>query len=498
MHEVELVEQGPGGRPADASGARATDDRAGADGPAPDHAEEHAAHSAPGAPDRSRDGARAGASFVRRHRVRLVAAGLVVAAALAVGTVRDARADRARVAALAVAPAVLDPTGPRDGAGLERWRRPVLDGLVAGAGLVVTAGVTGAGSGGVAAYDAVTGAPLWEAEVASVGPQGDLTCVLTAGAEGAGEGATAGADPVDASGAPGAGASVACVAVPAVGKEAWGGLGRRGQVRLVVLDAATGALVRDDPADRTDLGLTALGPDLVLTRTVPGGAVRVTRQAARTGAERWTSEVDARAPDARGPQPPVTRVERGLLVVDGGAVRVLDDGGAPVGTWPSGVDRPDVPVVLRGDDGSVPDLGLVARPADDGVDLRADAGAARWSARTAAGSVLVVQGRVVTSDGTGALTARDAGSGEVLWSADPTTWTGVRASTVLGAVQTDGEHLLVPLLPADGSPVLVAVGPVDGRAAWTAPLPPDVRAVERAGRRLLGRTATEVVALGQD
>ncbi|WP_258723679.1 PQQ-binding-like beta-propeller repeat protein [Cellulomonas sp. NS3] len=509
MHEVELVESSPGARRDDAAGARTSADRAGADDggrPGVDHAGgdpaggDRTAHAA-GAPGRPRDGARPGTAFVRRHRVRLVAAGLVVAAALAVGTVRDARADRARAAELAVAPAVLDATGSADGAGLERWRRPALDGLVAGDGLVATAGVTGAGVGGVAAYDATTGAALWDAEVDSVGPQGELTCVLTAGAgrEVAGDDGTATAgDAAGGRGAPGEGSSVACVAVPAVGKEAWGGLGRRGDVRVVVLDAATGTLVRDDPADRSDVGLTALGPDLVLTRTVPGGGVRVTREVARTGADVWTADVDARAPDARGPQPAVTRVERGLLVVDGGAVRVLDGDGDPVGTWPAGVARPDVPVALTGDDGSVPDLGLVARPAGDGVDLRAAAGTARWSAGTAADSALVVQGRVVTSDATGTLTARDAGSGGVLWSADATRWTGVRASTALGAVQTDGEHLLVPLLLADGSPVLVAVGAVDGRAAWTAPLPPDVRSVERSGRRLLGRTATEVVALGQD
>lgn len=513
MHEVELVESSPGARREDAAGARTSGHRAGVhdgghqagDRTGGDHAGADPAggdHTAPaaGAPDRSRGGARTGTAFVRRHRVRLAAAGVVVAAALAVGTVRDARADRARDAALAVAPAVLDVIGSTDAAGLERWRRPMLDGLVAGDGLVVTAGVTGAGVGGVAAYDAATGAPLWDVAVDSVGPQGELTCVLTAGAGGevADDDGAVTAGGVGDRGAPGEGATVACVAVPAVGKEAWGGLGRRGDVRVVVLDAATGALVRDDPADRSDVGLTALGRDLVLTRTVPGGAVRVTREDARTGTEAWSSDVDARAPDARGPQPAVTRVEGGLLVVDGGAVRVLDGDGDPVGAWPAGVARPDAPVVLTGDDGSVPDLGLVARPADDGVDLRATAGTARWSARTAADSALVVQGRVVTSDAAGALTARDAGTGGVLWSADAARWTGVGASTALGAVQTDGEHVLVPLLLTDGTPVLVAVDPRDGRAAWTAPLPADVRSVERSGRRLLARTATEVVALGQD
>ncbi|MGW6129819.1 hypothetical protein ACWFNE_07315 [Cellulomonas sp. NPDC055163] len=511
MHAVELVESGPGA-PRDTAGARAREGTAGVDrgegtgagdgragGADARDAEARAvgdrtgdsrtrgrrtAEEPAGATDRPRGGARAGAAFVRRHRVRLVAAGLVVAAALAVGTVRDARADRARAAALAIAPAVLDAVRPAEGGGLERWRRPALDGLVAGEGLVVTTGVTGAGSGGVAAYDATTGAPLWDTVVDAVGPQGELTCALTTGDRVAAPGASAG--------------TVACVAVPAVGKEAWGGLGRRGEVRVVVLDAATGDLVRDDPADRSDVGLTALGPDLVLTRTVPGGAVRVTREDARTGTDAWTSDVDARALDARGPQPAVTRVERGLLVVDGGAVRVLDGDGDPADAWPAGAARPDVPVAPTGDDGSVPGLALVSRPAPDGTDVRAVAGPGRWSARTATDSVVLVDGRVVTSDATGALTARDARSGEVLWSADATEWLRARASTALGRVQTDGEHVLVPLLLADGTPVLVAVGPVDGRAAWTAALPPDVRSVERSGRRLLARTATEVVALGQD
>ncbi|GEA89265.1 hypothetical protein CCE01nite_32140 [Cellulomonas cellasea] len=547
MHEVELVERSD----ADRGDALAGD----AAGPGP-------GGSADRAPGGTRAGARAGGAFVRRHRVRrhrvrLVAAGLVVVAALAVGTVRDARADRARAAALALAPAVLDAVDPAGGSGLERWRRPLLDGLVTGDGLVVTFGVTAAGRGGVAAYDAATGEPRWDADVDAVGPQGELTCVLTSGGAGArlgdgGPGAAA-ADPVgraggDAGAGAGAGAggravggdaTVACVAVPAVGKEAWGGLGRRGDVRVVVLDAATGTLVRDDPADRSDVHLTALGPDLVVTRTVPGGAVRVTREDARSGAEAWTSDVDARAADARGPQQAVARVERGLLVVDAGAVRVLDADGDAVDAWPAGVARPDVPVVLAADDGSEPDLTLTARPegvggdpaeGDDGSSMtlragdagdagdagaeaadaraadagpeQADAGAEpvgeRWTARTPADSVLVVGGRVVTASATGALTARDAESGDVLWASDATTWSGSRASAGLGAVQTDGVHVLVPLVLADGSPVLVAVDPVDGRAAWTAVLPPDVRSVERAGRRLLGRTATEVVALGQD
>lgn len=504
MRAVELVEEPrtSGGPDApDGSGAPWTADRSGAAGQGPVRA-----------PSSVR-------ARMRRHRTRWVAAGLVVATALGVTAVRDARADRARADVLAVAPGVLDAVRPADGSTLERWRRPVLDELVAGAGLVVTSGVSDSGRGAVAAYAAAAGTPRWDVEVAGVGPRGEVSCVLAAAA-----------DARDPGTGPG-GATVACVAVPAVGKEAWGGLGRRGQVRLVVLDAATGALVRDEPADRSDLRLTALGSDLVLARTIPGGDVRVTRQDARTGKEAWTFEGDARAEDARGPQPAVTRVEHGLVVVDGGTVVVLDAYGHRVDAWPGGVGRPDVPVVRAADDGSVPDLALVARPASGadaggGVTLRAldlaerqgdvrgasDGGGEadtapdpvpaaepdRWATGAGAGPVLVLDGRVVTSDATGALTARDARDGDVAWSADATTWLGRRAAATLGDVQTDGVHLLVPLLLADGTPVLAAVDPVDGHAAWTAALPADVRSVERSGRRLLGRTATEVVGLGQD
>lgn len=474
---------------------------------------------APGAPgggadaEVGRDGG-AGARFVRRHRGRLLALALVLLTLLALGAVRDARADRARAAALAITPGVLDTVSPApDGGSLERWRRPALDEVVAGGDVVVTAGVDAQGRGAVTAYDATSGRERWGTTVPGVGPQGELTCVLTSDAARVTASAPASAPVSGRASVDGArGPVLACVAVPAVGKEAWGGLGRRGQVRLVVLDAATGAPVRDVPADRSDLHVAALGADLVLTRTVPGGLVRVTRHDARTGEERWRFEGEAREPVARGPQPAVTRVQHGLLLVDGGRLLVLDGDGRPVDAWPSGVERPDVLVVPSADDGSQAGLGLVARPvsgggAPGGVTLdavatgaRGDTGRPRWSAQVDATSVLVVDGRVVTTDETGTLTARDARGGDVLWSSGPRSWLGGGAAP-LGAPLTDGVHVLVPLAASRGAqdePVLVAVDRTDGRAVWTAPLPADVRGVERAGRRLLGRTATEVVALGQD
>lgn len=494
MSAVELVEAAAPGSPGAATGA--VTDGVG------------------GAPPAGAGGARS-ASAGRRRRPVLVAVGVVVVLSLAVTAVVERRREMARAAVLARAPGVVDEVrapGGADPGAIVRWRAPGRGAVLAVPGLLVTYGVgaTGEGrpadgtrdpvpvpGGAVTAYDDRSGVLRWDVAIDGIGASGELTCVATAPGR-----AAATADP-----GPASGAVVACVAVPAVGKEAWGGLGRRGVVRVVVLDGATGDTVRDVPADRSDVHVTTLGADLVLTRTLPDGRVRVTREDARTGAVAWTFEGVTRAPGDRGPRPPTSSVERGLVVVDGGALTVLDSTGVQVDTWPAAMAGTGARVALAADDGSVPGLAFVTeperrRPAPAAATLTAvdpRTGAARWGVEVTAEDVLTVAGSVVTADAQGRLSAWDAADGGALWERGPADWLGeTGTSTLRGHPATDGRHVLVPVATSDGRVVLVAVDPVDGRVVWQVALPSDVREVQTVGRRLVGIGAREVVALGQD
>lgn len=168
------------------------------------------------------------------------------------------------------------------------------------------------------------------------------------------------------------------------------------------------------------------------------------------------------------------------------------------------------PVVPTFDDGSLPDLLLVAAvvaPSDGGggttvlTGRDAETGDGRWTSEVVADyqfpGALVMRGKVFlqTTDG---LAAVDGRTGEKLWTAPSP------KSSMFGELMTDGHHLLVTLRNASDGRIgdLVALDPATGETDWRSRVPDGIESYYPVGGALLGvRTdafgnATEVVRFG--
>ena len=290
------------------------------------------------------------------------------------------------------------------------------------------------------------------------------------------------------------------------------------RARLVLIDAATGALVSDHPTSPTTTVAT-LGSDLVVASIDEQGRAVVRRTDPTAAAPRWTFTSERPAAAAAGTARAARNTSWISVSGDVVAVSVWDGVGSTGSThWlldgaghelelPAGsgdrvaidatssgrrvvamsttaadgfattitdlasghsVTTPTYPSDLSLDDGSLPDLVLTEPAARDrivAVDLAT--GRERWSARIGTdsrgiSSVIVIEGRVLAS-GADRLQCLDGATGDVLWSVP------VRPAEPSPLV-TDGRAVLLIEQSAAGGAELAAYDASDGRALWTTPV----------------------------
>lgn len=463
---------------------------------------------------------RAVVAFVVRRRWWVAAVATVAAVGVAVPPALAARAERAAIAALADVPGVALPVdadlGPlwstepvRDPASMLDDRQWLRDDVL----VTWTSAWDSGADQQLRGFDAADGTIRWERTVTSLPP-------------GVADGTVSASDPttcVAPRRAVGDGV-VACLTVAE-----WAPVTDTtsnvdpASLRLVVVDAATGAVLheQDEP---TSAQLTAVEGDLLVARTTGAGTATLVRLDPLDGRVRWRMDADPTA-DA-----PAGRAQAWAQVLDGtivfsylGTTRVLTPAGAPVhppvpGDWAvlaggrvlaltytgpgSGFvahdedGRPlatihDSSVLPSVDDGSVPDLMLAARSEEvAAVDLRD--GSTRWTvprgpANASVEEAVVVRGRVLLVD-PDTIRAVDGATGTLLWST-PT-------RTMLDrTVVVDGRHVLT-LEALEGEHVVVARDLADGATRWEAPVPDAVQRLGVVDGRLFGVTATTVIALG--
>ena len=415
-----------------------------------------AAHPAP---------ARAGGVAPRLRRVRRwwpvgAALALVVAAAAVVADRRDV----AHLAALADVPGIL---APLDGPVTELWRS---DGarysdLTEVGGRLLGVRDRPDGSVDITALDPRTGTVLWRA---AARPPGALdTWARCASPDEA--------LPTDQASPR---AVMVCVVVDEVGthENAAGFWPYAIRSRLLVLDAATGAVLSDEPA-APSTSVAAIGTDLVVSRVDPGGRAQVARTDARGTTDRWTFTSPGPVPEAASgrPEARVTVVD-GRVVVDAGSGWVLAGDGEVLDSWTT--DPPTDGVAARGDpaaatpdDGSLPGLTLTESPGGEPV----------------AGRVAVIDGRVIRAE-TDSLRSIDGRSGASVW----TTPVGRLVGSQLFS---DGRLALRTQGAPGRGVVLAAYGLDDGRLRWESDIADDLRLFSINGR-LYGRSGEGLVALG--
>ena len=492
---------------------------------APDAAASDALRGA-GAPRGAGSGAQESAARARRRLRRCwpVAAGLVLALTT-VAVVADHRAS-VRLAALAAVPGMLTPL---DGPVRELWRSEEgqFSDLAQVAGRLVGVEHRLDGAVDVVALDPSSGAVAWRVAAQPSGARDTLgECVWP-----------------DAPAAPGSRVLADCLlltgtalfasaagASPDVVEDA-------SAARLLVLDAAEGTVVSDDPVDPST-SIAALGTDVITCTVDADRHARVVRTDATGAVERWTFTSPAPVPlDRFGHADARVAVVDGLVVVSGVRGWVLSADGAVLRSWNSDPTRWDggrVAVINQGqllvergttaasgggstivdvatrssftedgyaigpvpNDGSLGNL-VLTQPAT-GTDLVAfegSSGARRWTSTDgvggdlALGALLVIDGRVVRAEGD-RLRAIDGRTGATIWA------TPVPRPS-LSSLFSDGQVVLrVQANPSEGL-VLVAYSLDDGSLAWRTHLPDDSTLTVVAGR-LYGSSAQGIVALGRD
>lgn len=541
MVEVELVDaDAPAARPWPQAGRRPA--AGGHAGPAGDDTRERAGTEGdarawdPGAGERDagepdegeRDGPVQDAAAPRRVRTRtVVAAGVVLVAALA-GTqaVLDAR-ERAEVARYAEVPGVL----PAFGDGLEVGWEPGLGDVLTmwtGAevgGLSLGARFEDSGAQTAVALDPATGDVRWSTPLQ--GPE-ELLVDAETRLQGIPCDASAGEEPV-----------LVCVVGsryvrPSVPPESYGGdtslpTPVPQDTELVVLDAATGDVVRREPAPpRT--GMVVVGGTVVTATAATDGSVEVGALDARAGDAGWRRVLPAGTAEREwtraGGVPYLVPAGDTVLVVLGTAAVRLGTDGTLVGTTPASPaelgavvepargDR----VVRRGfgvtggeavsllspdgtttelpegsllspavDDGSEPDvLLLTGAPDARGGLLGWDAatGTARWTVEDVLAADVVVLGAVAYVVGyDGSLRAVELDDGTTRWRTPPPAAQGTDADPATSpALLTDGRSLVV-VARRTGSSDVRAHALRDGRPTWAGTLPFGVDGIQPLGGR---------------
>ena len=463
----------------------------------------HAGGAAPGAP--SVPAGRA-ARLVRRWWWRVA---IAVAVVLAVTSVVADRLDAARLARLAGVEGVVAPVGgpPHAAWGTTAgvWSAPIET-----AGRLVFATPRSDRGTDVVALDAGTGTEDWRTPLDP--PAADTTASLTSTCVA-----------VSATGAPPR-PLVACLA----GLFLFSGSGAgtssvtTRSAHLELIDAASGAVVRDTPTTPTTV-IGAIGTDLVSVDISTDGHLRVERTAPLATTPRWTftSPTAWRAVDGA---VPAIDVEAGRIFVGGGTsgwavlssdgalVRAGDPAGRVAGftgrslfteSTPSAADaqRTDVLDLATGrsftvagalagpspDDRSLPDLVLTFTP-DDLVASDVSTGATRWSTPLrvngqgstflrGGGQVMVVDGHVVVDDAR-SLRMIDGRSGTVVWERR-------HATPVDRGTATDGTVVVTLTTESNSTATMTAYGMVDGIQHWSVSVPSLAQQLTTLGRSLV-------------
>jgi len=469
-----------------------------------------------GRPDDEVDGsAPVPVGWWRRYRWWL-ASGLVVLVGVA-PSVAHAVQERARLAQLAHVPGVV---APLDGPVHEQWSVDasfLVIGEVGGVLLGTQADEKGVTT--VRGIDARTGRALWSVPV-TVPNSTPGRCVLTGG-------------PVTGPGK----AVLACLVVHEVAPvSAPAGvrvMGQPLQVHLATLDPRIGALLGTFRADPVET-ITALGTDIVIAshQTGPtGGETTVRRWDPRTGSVAWTAHHPDTAGDGAS-SPSIQESGGVLLVQNGGDAWEVSASGAELRTWTglptdagyflwrtagghvlettggqgavtsgeatgasangNGDEVRDlgegttlslanqIPMRAVVDDGSAPDLLLVAGTDPVAYDLRT--GQVVWKAPHQIDAFVVLDGTVYTA-GAGTVSAIDARTGTTRW----TVHTGFSTNT--GTLATDGRSLFV-MTARGGSAdsVVEALDLADGTVTWTSTLSHTFAGLEMVGDHLAAFT----------
>lgn len=464
---------------------------------------------------------RPAAGTARIRRWWPLAAGLAVA--VVAGSVLVDRRDQARLAALAELPGIL---APLDGPVAELWRTDVAlrPGLVEVSGRMVGVESRPDGSVDVVALDPGTGRAAWRANARAPGAVDVKTrCALP---EPAGTGDRL----------------VACVVVDEVERvdeTGTGILSYPARTRVFVVDAATGAIVHNGPAEpRTSVA--TLGADLVLSDVGPDGRVRVQRTDARRTQVRWTFTSPDPLPlnSFRRRDASVT-VSGGLIVVDGGSGWVLSGAGDELRTWtidpvsrargeaevlpggrllfervpaagaagasdavgpePAahivelatgrsfGVDG--YPVIAVPDDRSLPGLLLIQSERAELIAYDLATGRPRWTIpSTGGGGTVIRDGRILRGEGD-ELQSIDGRTGAVVWAVPA-------GQAAYGPLVSDGEFVLLTGPDASRGLVLTAYQIHDGRRVWSVDVEDSLYSLVALDGRLFG-WGERLVGLGR-
>jgi outer membrane protein assembly factor BamB len=276
--------------------------------------------------------------------------------------------------------------------------------------------------------------------------------------------------------------------------------------RLLVLGAATGAVVSEAPTEPST-AVAAIGADLVVSSVSADGRVHVARTDPLRSTTRWTftSPTPIPADPSGRPQASVSVVDN-LIVVTAGSGWVLSGAGTVIDSWTgdattwgggraavlnagrvlaetgtreSGASgstfrdvatkrsfRADVDSIPASpDDGSLADLVFTQSARDDDlVAYDVASGRPRWTALGAAGDAMaggglvVVDGRVIRAEA-GQLRSIDGRTGETIW-ATPV------GSPAQGPLFSDGLVVLRTQNEPGRGTVLAAYGLDDGRPRW--------------------------------
>ena len=469
------------------------------------------------------DGA-AGVTHGLPRRSWLVAVGLVLV--LVSATVMADRREAARLSALAAVPGVLAPV---EGPVTERWGSTLslMPGSSLGpsptevAGLLVVQLNRPSSGVDMVAMDVVTGKEAWRSAVARPGTDSVNTrCVQPTALKGAGAASTAA---VVAS-------VVACVVADetTVIESPAGPFPVTTKARLVILDAATGAVVSDRPTDPTT-GISAIGTDLVIGRIDAAGHIQVTRTDSLATGDRWTftSADPTSAAPARRRTPIISVAGDRMLVSSENSWWVLSSGGSVVRTWtisparrpariaplltkttlftasaaaPDAVPRMDALDLSTGrtfkvrgypvtavDDGSLTDV-ILTQSQTNLIAYDTWSGLTRWTVPLAAKtSMMIVDGAIVCS-GTSELRSIDGRTGTTLWR------TPAQQPGELSQL-TDGTIVVVARQVQGQEQAIAAYGLDDGKLRWQA----DVaygRSLFTAGGKLYAEDGRRLAALG--
>jgi outer membrane protein assembly factor BamB len=256
----------------------------------------------------------------------------------------------------------------------------------------------------------------------------------------------------------------------------------RGDTLFVAQSVADGVeVVASDLPDGTQRWLTRVPSPAVDDASPPWLWVNGSHLWVLTAAGQWSLDPADGAVEAAATSIGVTRGDRLVATPGSAGTRLLGRDGS------ESVDLPGMPLDVRPDDGSAPDVLVLsgddaATPVIRGVSVRTGEQLWQRPATTEGWAQVVLLDGVVYGAGRGTVWAVDAQSGHELWSTE----TGANREQSL---VTDGVHLLQVETRTEGRE-LAAYGLRDGLRAWSAPLPEDVDWVSEIGGLLVATSDT--------